>query len=114
MKWSTQIKTAAALGGFVLATSAFANDGYSVSYKSSEMNSIDGVGEVHARIVDAAKEYCQSFRKSGAMRGGAACIEDVTNDLVEKISHPRLVSYHNNETGLEVAIVAKPEVSDPS
>ena len=85
MKWSTPIKTAAAIGGFVFATSALANDGYSVSYKGSEMNSLNGVSDVHARIVDTAKEYCQSFRKAGAMRGGAACIQDVTNDLVEKI-----------------------------
>ena len=114
MKLSTPLKSIVAVSGIVFATSAIAGDEYSVTYKSSELANFEGVGEVHARIVNAAEDYCPTYQESDSLSETKACIAEVTQDLIEKISHPTLTSYHERESGVAVANVTRKDVTDPS
>ena len=114
MKLSTPFKSVIAITGLALTTTAFAGDEYRLSYKESELRSSEGVSVVHARIVAAAKDYCPSYKELGSVRELKMCLEDVTNDLVSKIDHPTLSSYHSREAGVELAKLAETSAVDPS
>lgn len=106
VKFSAPLKSALVVSGLTFSAGAAAQEAYGVSYKASELRTAKGVGAVHARIVNIAREYCPSYREAGSLREVKLCLEDVTNDLVGKINHPSLSSYHSREAGVVVAGVS--------
>ena len=101
----------AAAAGFVLAGAALAApfaaaDGYAVSYSVEELKTQKGVEEVHARILQAAKDYCPTYLQSGSKWEMRECMEDVVADLVAQVNHPQLSQLHAGETGVSVAVSA--------
>lgn len=112
MKLSTPLKSVFVASSLFLTTTAIADDEYGVTYKASELASAQGVSEVHARIVTVAKNYCPSYREAGSLRELKVCLVDVTNDLVGKINHPTLSSYHDRENGVEIANLTRQSPSD--
>ena len=89
--------TAVGLGSAALA------DGYAVSYSEQELTSASGVESVHQRIVTVARRYCPSYSQIRRLREAQACIQDVVSDLVDKVGHPRLTSYHTDDGSVRVA-----------
>ena len=79
---------------------------YAMSYSADELSSAPGVQDVHKRIVRTAKRYCPSSTKIRDAREARSCIADVVNDLVNKVDHPRLTSYHVNDGSVRVAATA--------
>lgn len=98
-------KLAAALIGIVSFgfTSAVFADDYAVAYSSQELTSATGVEQVHERIVKVAKQYCPTYSQIRNHNEVAACVKDVVADLVGKVDHPRLTSYHSGDNSVQVA-----------
>lgn len=78
-------------------------EGYAVSYTKSELASVQGVKDVHARIVKVAKRYCPDYSVVKDLREVNACVADVVNDLVAKVDNPRLYSFHQGDDSVRVA-----------
>lgn len=98
-------KLAAALIGIAsigFASASFADD-YAVAYSSQELTSASGVEQVHERIVKVAKQYCPTYSQIRNHNEVAACVKDVVADLVEKVDHPRLTSYHSGDNSVQIA-----------
>ena len=85
------------------ANAAAEADEYVLSYSSKELGSAHGVSEVHERIVKAAKRYCPTYSTIRNMREVNDCIDDVVNDLVSKVNHPRLTDYHIGDDRVRIA-----------
>ena len=81
---------------------AAAND-YAMSYSAQELSDVAGVQDVHKRIVRTAKRYCPTYTQIRDAREVRNCIADVMNDLVNKVDHPRLTSYHADDGSVRVA-----------
>lgn len=98
-------KSATALFGIAaigFASTAFADD-YAMAYSSAELSSASGVKQVHERIVKVAKQYCPTYSQIRDHNDVAACVSDVVADLVSKVDHPRLTSYHEGDHSVQVA-----------
>ena len=94
----------AAIGVLLFSANAVAGaDEYVLTYSTNELSSAQGVGEVHERIVKAAKRYCPTYSVIRNMREVNACIDDVVNDLVSKVDHPRLSDYHAGDDRVRIA-----------
>ena len=94
-----------ALVGFVavgLGSTALAGE-YAVSYSNQELSSANGVQSVHKRIVTAARRYCPTYSQIRNTREVWACMQDVVSDLVDKVDHPQLTSYHTGDNDVRVA-----------
>lgn len=89
---------------FVGANASAQGDEYVISYKYDELASVQGVEDVHARIVKAAKEYCPTYQEAGSLYEVKVCVEGVVEDLVSKVNHPQLTSLH--EDGSVMSVVA--------
>lgn len=104
---SRLVKRSAALVTFgaavALAPVAMAEDDYAITYTDSELRSFSGVERVHKKIMKAAKRYCPTYSQIRSNPEVKACIEDVANDLVSKVNHPRLTSFHVNDGSIRVA-----------
>ena len=114
MNLSTPLKPLLVFAGLMLTAGAAAGDEYGVSFKASELKSSQGVSDVHARIVAEAKAYCPSYREAGSLRELKLCLEDVTNDLVNKINNPMLSRYHDREARVEIARLSSARDTDRS
>ncbi len=82
-------------------------EGYAVSYTQSELASVQGARDVHERIVKAAKRYCPEYSVVKDLREVNACVADVVKDLVAKVDHPRLYSYHEGDDNVRVASASR-------
>jgi len=100
-----------ALLGFAaigLAQGAMAGE-YAVSYSNQELTSASGVESVHERIVRVARKYCPTYSQVRNNKEVQVCVQDVVSDLVEKVDHPRLTSYHTNDGSVRVATAESTE-----
>ncbi len=88
--------------GFGCSQVALANE-YAMSYSNAELASADGVKDVHERIVKVAKLYCPTYSQVRNHREVRACVDEVVNDLVNKVDHPSLTSFHNTDNSVRVA-----------
>ncbi len=98
-KLATALLITAAFGA---STNAIADD-YAMAYSSTELTNAAGVQQVHERIVKVAKQYCPTYSQIRNHNEVAACVSDVVEDLVSKVDHPRLTSYHTGDTTMQVA-----------
>ena len=89
---------------FTMGASAAVADDYSFKYSMSDLNTYQGVSQVHKEIQSTAKEHCPSYTKVRSLADVRACREDVANDLVEKIASAKLTAYHNGETSEQIAL----------
>jgi UrcA family protein len=87
---------------FGLSQMAVADD-YTLSYSAKELANSDGVTSVHKRIVKAAKDYCPTYSQIRNVRDVQSCVDGVVDDLVNKVGHPRLSSYHANDNSVRIA-----------
>ena len=90
------------VGVFGISGVANASD-YVLSYSEKELATHDGVKDVHSRIVEAARDYCPRYSSVRSLAEVRSCVDDVVNDLVDKVNHPRMTSYH---TGEAVRVIA--------
>ena len=97
------VMVSASCMAFGAAASADDPKNYALTYKADELSNYDGVRDVHARIVKAAKEYCPTYARIRSVREVNACIQDVVADLVAKVDHARLSSYHAGDDYVQVA-----------
>ena len=88
---------------FTMGASAAVADDYSFKYNTSDLNSYQGVAQVHRAIEETAKSHCPSYTQIKSLADVRSCREDVTNALVEKISSAKLTAYHNGESQEQVA-----------
>ncbi len=72
---------------------AQAADGYSLVLQQSELASITGLQQVHARMLLAATDYCPTYLQIRSHADVATCIEGVVDDLTAKIGDERLSNY---------------------
>ncbi|XOV84871.1 MAG: UrcA family protein [bacterium] len=98
-KLATALLVTAAFG---ISSNAIADE-YAVAYSSKELTSSAGVKQVHERIVKVAKQYCPTYSQIRNHNDVAACVSDVVEDLVSKVDHPRLTSYHTGDNSVQVA-----------
>jgi len=98
-KLATALLITAAFGA---STNAIADD-YAMAYSSTELTSASGIEQVHERIVKVAKQYCPTYSQIRNHKEVAACVSDVVEDLVNKVDHPRLTSYHTGDNSVQVA-----------
>ncbi|MEM7077227.1 MAG: UrcA family protein [Pseudomonadota bacterium] len=92
-------------GGLAVAPAAMAGDEYAITYAESELRSFSGIERVHQDIMRTARRYCPTYSQIRSHREVEACVADVANDLVNKVNHPRLTSFHVNEGSIDVAEV---------
>ena len=93
----------------VMGASAVAADEYVLSYSEKELANFAGVENVHTRIVKAAKQYCPSYSSVRSLADVRTCVDGVVEDLVAKIDHPKMTSYHQGFRGEQVAISVSAE-----
>ncbi len=103
MKKLLIVMVGASCMAFGAAASADDPKQYVLAYAANELSNYDGVRGVHARIVKAAKQYCPTYARIRSVREVNTCIEDVVADLVAKVDHPRLSSYHAGDDRVLVA-----------
>ena len=84
-----------AVVGFVGTASA---EEYVLTYSEKELGDYAGVEAVHQRIVKAAKQYCPTYSQIRSHRDVQACVNDVVQDLVEKVNHPRMSAFHDGQS----------------
>ena len=103
-------KTAIVLAGLALfgAAGAMADSGaqgkaVKLSFTKQELNTHDGVVDVHDRIMQVARNQCPTYSQVRNLRRVQNCVTEVTADLVARIDHPRLTSYHNGSDEIQVA-----------
>jgi UrcA family protein len=82
---------------------------YSLEYSGQELVTYEGVVELHERILHTAKQHCPSFSVVRSVRRVQTCVSEVADDLVAKVDHPQLTSYHHGDGELRVAAVAAAE-----
>lgn len=85
------------------AGNAVAADQYELAYSKQELASHQGVATVHKRVLRTAKAFCPSYSEVRDVRRVRSCVQDVADDLVSKIDHPKLTSYHTGEGDVRVA-----------
>ncbi|MEM7099601.1 MAG: UrcA family protein [Pseudomonadota bacterium] len=90
------------IGVFGLSGAATAGE-YVLTYSETELATHDGVKDVHSRIVAAARDYCPTYSRVRSLAEVRDCIDDVVDDLVDKVNHPKMTSYH---TGEAVRVIA--------
>ncbi|MCR9260349.1 MAG: UrcA family protein [Pseudomonadaceae bacterium] len=98
-KLATALIVTAAFG---FSTNAIADE-YAMAYSSTELTNSAGIKQVHERIVKVAKQYCPTYSQIRNHNEVAACVSDVVEDLVSKVDHPRLTSYHTGDESVQVA-----------
>lgn len=93
-----------ATGALVVgANASAAGEEYVVSYTYNELTNSRGVEDVHARIVKAAKAYCPTYSQIRNAKDVRVCVDGVVEDLVSKVNHPQLTSYHESGSSVSVA-----------
>ena len=80
---------------------------YQLAYGKQELTTHDGVVGLHERILRTAKQYCPSYSTVRSVRRVQTCVADVANDLVAKVNHPQLTSYHSGDGELRIAALAR-------
>ena len=98
----------ALIGVFVMGfgMSAVADE-YVLTYSEKELATFGGVADVHARIVKAAKQYCPTYSQIRSHADVKTCVDGVVSDLVLKVNHARMTSFHSGDRGVQVAESAK-------
>ena len=79
-------------------------DEYAMAYTAKELSSVEGVKDVHARIVKVAKQYCPTYSQIRNHKDVQSCVDGVVADLVDKVDHPRLTNYHVDDDGVRFAV----------
>lgn len=87
----------ALIGAGVAFSGVAAANEYAVSFSQDELVSYEGVGQVHARIVETAKDYCPTYAEVRSVSTVRACVNDVVADLVSKVNDPLMTAYHNGD-----------------
>ena len=95
------------------AGNVMAADEYRLAYSKQELANHQGVAALHARVLSTAKAFCPSYFEVRDLRRVRGCLEEVSDDLVAKIDHPRLTSYHTGADDVRVAATAN-VISDNS
>jgi len=85
------------------AANAMAADEYQLTYSKQELGSHQGVAALHERVLRTAKDICPSYFELRDLRRMRGCMQEVADDLLAKIDHPRLTSYHHGGAELRVA-----------
>ncbi len=70
-----------------------AADSYALVLQQEELTTTDGLQQVHARMLQAAKDYCPTYLQIRSRADVATCIEGVVEDLTAKIADERLTNY---------------------
>ena len=90
------------------AGSAIADENqYAISYSNQELSNHEGVAAVHQRIMRTAKQHCPSYSQVRDLRRVRSCVSEVADDLVTKIAHPQLSSYHSGDSDVRVATMTQ-------
>ncbi len=102
MKLTNLVKTAVFCSAGFLASATYADD-FQMSYKADQLNSMQGISEVHKEILQTAKDHCPTYRQIRSHSDVRACQNDVVNSLLSQIDSRQLTAYHNGESYQPVA-----------
>ena len=97
------ISSALFVGASLVGAGAQAQPDYAFSYSADDLATSAGVADLHARIVKEAKDACPDYLEVRSRADVSRCIDGVVDDLVEKVDHPKLTSYHQDGARVEVA-----------
>ena len=83
----------------LLATPAFAEraDMVEFTYNTDELKSSKGINALYERIEVRAEKLCRSVN-ARRDRHFEECVDDLVDDFVASIDHPRLSAMHNKAT----------------
>jgi len=84
-------------GGLAFAGTSHAADDVSVTYRSYELTTPEGVQVLYHRLEQRAENHCLANGRIAAER---ACVRDLVNDLVTKLDNPQLTSLHRSASPL--------------
>lgn len=76
---------------------------YQLSYKGSDLKSMQSVKALHKRIRRIAVSYCPDYGVTKDLSERASCIEDVEADLVSQVGHPLLTKVHRGDVAMTIA-----------
>lgn len=115
---ATSLKSVSlAFGVLTLTSLAHAGD-VRLQYAQEDLATAQGVAETHAKIVRTAKENCPSYSQTRALNEMHACIDTVTDSMVNKIGNASLSAYHadgaKGVTRVQVATKATGNTRNPS
>lgn len=79
--------------GIAFLPSTQAADSYALVLQQKELTTTVGLQQVHARMQQAAKEYCPTYLQIRSQADVATCIDGVVEDLTAKIADERLTNY---------------------
>ncbi len=82
---------------------ALAADEYQLAYSKQELANAQSVQALHARVLRTAQDFCPSYFEVRDLRRVRGCVQEVADDLVSKIDHPRLTSLHSGENRVRLA-----------
>lgn len=115
-KYASKTCVAAVLGiTFFSAAGAIADMGpkeYQLVYGKQELTTHQGVASLYERILRTAKDYCPGYSKVRSVRRLQTCWADVADDLVAKVNHPQLTSYHSSDGELRIAAIDQVEADN--
>ncbi len=81
----------------IAAAPAAANDLAEFSYKIYELDTTGGAVDLHARLLTKARQTCTTpgARSLGERAADIQCTEQLADEFVANIDHPRLDRIHN-------------------
>ncbi len=90
-----------------LPASADPRDSVEFSYQAHELETASGAVRVYDRLAKQAERACvdSGARSLEVRRFETMCIEQLTDELVSQIDHPRISSLHNEtEEAIRIAL----------
>jgi len=102
MKLNNLVNTVVFCSASFLGSMAHADE-FQMSYEANQLNTTQGIVEVHKNILQTAKDHCPTYRQIRSHSDVRECRLDVVNSLLSQIDSRQLTAYHNGESYQPVA-----------